>query len=94
MDYSEAYPQREPGSIGEVRYARLKSGEITVDRKEVPTAGLSSYAMAREIAGILRDWIQKGEFLLTECVQSLPSLDSGIVFKGLQEKPFKAENRV
>jgi uncharacterized protein (DUF39 family) len=94
VDYSETYPQRESGSLGEVSYAQLKSGEITVDGEEVPTAGLSSYAMAREIAGILKDWIQKGEFLLTECVQPLPSLDSGIVFKGLQEKPFRAKNRV
>jgi uncharacterized protein (DUF39 family) len=94
VDYSKAYPQREPESLGEVNYAQLKSGEITVDGKEVPTASLSSYAMAREIAGILKEWIQKGQFLLTECVQRLPSSDSGIVFKGLQEKPFRAENRV
>ncbi len=94
VDYSETYPQRESGSLGEVSYAQLKSGEITVDGKEVPTASLSSYAMAREIAGILKDWIQRGEFLLTECVQRLPSLDSGIVFKGLQEKPLRAKNRV
>ncbi len=94
VDYSETYPQRESGSLGEVSYAQLKSGEITVDGNEVPTAGLSSYAMAREIAGILKEWIQKGRFLLSERVQRLPSSDSGIVFKGLQEKPFRAENRV
>jgi len=94
VDYSEAYPQRESGSLGEVSYAQLKNGEISVDGKEVPTASLSSYAMAREIAGILKDWIQRGEFLLTECVQGLPSSDSGIVFKGLQEKPLRAQNRV
>ncbi len=94
VDYSETYPQRESGSLGEVSYAQLKNGELPVDGKEVPTASLSSYAMAREIAGILKDWIQKGKFLLTECVQPLPSLDSGIVFKGLQEKPFRAKNRV
>ncbi len=94
VDYSKTYPQRESESLGEVSYAQLKSGEISVDGKEVPTAGLSSYAMAREIACILKDWIKKGQFLLTECVQRLPSSDSGIVFKGLQEKPFRAKNRV
>ena len=94
VDYSQSYPQRESGSLGEVSYAQLKSGEISVDGKEVPTASLSSYAMAREIAGILKDWIQKGEFLLTECVQGLPSSDSGIVFKGLQEKPFRAKKLI
>ena len=94
VDYSQAYPQREAESLGEVSYAQLKSGGISVDGKEVPTASLSSYAMAREIASILKEWIQEGQFLLTECVKRLPSSDSGIVFKGLQEKPFRAKNRI
>ncbi|UCD72201.1 MAG: homocysteine biosynthesis protein [Syntrophobacterales bacterium] len=94
VDYSNTYPQREAGSLGEVSYAQLKRGEISVDGKEVPTASLSSYAMAREIASILKDWIQKGQFLLTECVQQIPSSDSGIVFKGLQQKPIRARNHV
>ena len=94
VDYSETYPQRESGSLAEVNYAQLRRGEISVNGKKVPTASLSSYAMAREIAGILKDWIQKGEFLLTECVQQLPSSDSGIVFKGLQEKPIRFKKAV
>jgi len=67
----------------------LKTGEISVNGKKIPTAGLSSYARAKEIAGILKDWVRKGEFVLAECVQHLPSSDSGIVFKGLQEKPIR-----
>ncbi len=94
VDYSETYPQRETGSLAEVSYAQLKSGEISIDGKKVPTAGLSSYARGKEIAGMLKDWIQKGEFLLTECVQQLPSSDSGIVFKGLQEKPVRVRKAV
>ncbi len=94
VDYSATYPQRETGSLGEVNYAQLKTGEIAVDGKKVPTAGLSSYTRAKEIAGILKDWIQKGEFLLTECVEQLPSSDSGIVFKGLQEKPIRLKKAV
>ena len=94
VDYSETYPQRESGSLAEVSYAQLKTGEISLDGKKVPTASFSSYAMAREIAGILKDWIQKGEFLLTKCVQRLPSSDSGIVFKGLQEKPIRFKKAV
>lgn len=94
VDYSETYPQRESGSLAEVNYAQLKTGEITLKGKRVPTASLSSYAKAREVAGILKDWIQKGDFLLTECVQKLPSLDSGIVFKGLQEKPIRLRRAV
>jgi len=94
VDYSETYPQRESGSLAEVSYAQLKTGEISLDGKKVPTASFSSYAMAREIAGILKDWIQKGEFLLSEYVQQLPSSDSGIVFKGLQEKPIRFKKAV
>ena len=89
VDYSEAYPQFIPGSLGEVSYSQLKSGKITVQGKEVPTSGLSSYLKAREIAGILKDWIEAGKFLLTKPVELIPSVDSGIVFKPLKERPIK-----
>jgi uncharacterized protein (DUF39 family) len=94
VDYSETYPQREVGSLAEVSYAQLKRGEISVKGKRVPAAGLSSYARAREIAGILKDWIRGGDFVLAECVQPLPSVDSGVVFKGLQEKPIRLRKAV
>ncbi len=89
VDYSEAYPQRKSGSLGEVSYAQLKSGKITVQGKEVPTGSLSSYAKARKIASLLKDWIRKGEFLLAEPVELLPSVESGITFKPLKERPIK-----
>ena len=89
VDYSEAYPKGLPGSLGEVNYAQIKSGKIKVKGKEVPTAGLSSYAKAREIAQILKGWIEKGKFLLTEPVEYLPSVDSGQTFKPLKERPVK-----
>jgi len=89
VDYSEAYPQFIPGSLGEVSYKQLKSGKITVQGKEVPTSGLSSYLKAREIAQILKEWIEAGRFLLTKPVELIPSVDSGIVFKPLKERPIK-----
>ena len=89
VDYSEAYPQLIPGSLGEVNYRQLKSGKITVKGKEVPTSGLSSYLKAREIAQTLKEWIEAGKFLLTKPVENLPSVDSGIVFKPLKERPIK-----
>ena len=89
VDYSEAYPQCIPGSLGEVNYSQLKSGKITVQGKEIPTAGLSSYTRAREIAGILKEWIETGKFFLTEPVELLPSADSGIAVKPLKERPIK-----
>lgn len=89
IDYSQAYPDFEPGSLGEVNYRELKSGKITLQEKEVPTGSLSSYAKAREIADTLKDWIKRGEFLLTESVQNLPSADSGLTFKPLKERPLE-----
>jgi uncharacterized protein (DUF39 family) len=87
IDYSEAYPQRKPDVLAEVSYAELKSGKIKMQRQEIPTASLSSYPGAVEIAGILKEWIKKGEFLLTEPVAPLPGVESGIVFKPLEERP-------
>src|SRR5512136_2588894 len=86
VDYSDAYPQRKPDVLGEVSYGQLKSGKIEVKGKEVPTASLSSYPKAVEIAQTLKDWIQKGQFLLTEPVAPLPGVEAGITFKPLDER--------
>ena len=91
VDYSEAYPNCRAGSLGEVNYAELKSGSISVDGKKVTTAGLSSYAGAKQIAGILKDWVQAGSFLLTEPVATLPSADSGKVLRPMRDRPIEAE---
>ena len=86
MDYSSAYPQRVSEELGQVSYAELRSGAITIQGKEVPTTPLSSYAKARQIAQILKTWIAEGDFLLTEPVQALPSIDAGITINNLEEK--------
>jgi uncharacterized protein (DUF39 family) len=91
VDYSESYPQCIPGSLGEVNYKQLKSGRITVQGKEIPTSGLSSYLRAKEIAGILKEWIEAGKFFLTRPVELLPSVDSGIALKPLKERPIKKQ---
>lgn len=87
VDYSEAYPQRKPDVLAEVSYAELKSGTIQIMGREVPTASLSSYPGAVEIANILKEWIKRGEFLLTEPVAPLPGVESGVRFKALEERP-------
>ncbi|MGA2227342.1 MAG: homocysteine biosynthesis protein, partial [Syntrophobacteraceae bacterium] len=89
VDYSSSYPENVPGSIGEVTYAELKSGAIAVNGKKVPTSGLSSYARAREIAHILKSWIEEGRFFLTQPVETVPSVDSGVRFKPLSERPIE-----
>jgi L-aspartate semialdehyde sulfurtransferase len=89
VDYSSAYPNREPGILGEVTYAELRSGKIKFQGKVVPTASLSSYPRALEIADLLKDWILAGKFQLTEAVAPLPGPESGISFKALNERPIK-----
>jgi L-aspartate semialdehyde sulfurtransferase len=89
VDYSKSYPERKPDVLGEVSYAQLKSGEIEVEGKRMPSASLSSYPRAVEIAQILKEWIQKGEFLLSEPVAPLPGVESGITFKSLEERPIQ-----
>ena len=84
VDYSEAYPQAIGGSLAEVTYAQLKSGKILVQDKEIPTAPLSSYPKAVEIAETLKHWIEKGEFTLTDPVAKLPAADSGCKSKPLK----------
>ncbi len=89
VDYSQAYPNMKPDILGEVSYAQLKSGQITVQGKKVPTASLSSYSRAVEIAATLKEWILNGQFLLTQPVAPLPGVESGISFKPLKERPIK-----
>jgi uncharacterized protein (DUF39 family) len=86
VDYSETYPQRQPDTLGEVSYAQLKTGQIEVQGKQLPTASLSSYPKAVEIAQTLKEWIQKGEFTLSDPVAPLPGAESGIIFKNLEER--------
>jgi len=89
VDYAEAYPQRKADILGEVSYAQLKSGKIMVQGKEIPTASLSSYPKAVEIAQTLKEWIRKGEFQLTELVAPLPGVEAGITFKNIEERPIE-----
>ena len=89
VDYSQAYPQMVAGNLGLVNYAQLKSGKIKAKGKEIPTAALSSYPKAQEIAGILKEWIEAGEFLLSEPVAPLPGPETGYAFKPLVERPIE-----
>lgn len=68
--------------LGKTNYAALRSGEIEINGQKVRTAPVASLAKAREIAALLKEWIQKGNFLLTEPVRPMPT---GTRLKGLQE---------
>lgn len=73
VDYGTDYPEGGGSAITHVTYGQLRSGEIEVEGKKITTAPLSSYSAALEIAGVLKEWIQSGSFLLGEPQETLPS---------------------
>ncbi len=72
VDYGHDYTNGIARTYGQVSYAQLKSGSIMVNNQEVPTAPLSSVARAREIAELLKQWIEEGTFTLHEPAMTLP----------------------
>lgn len=91
VDYSRNYGLNEGQPLGHVSYAELKSGEIELEGRKVPTTPLSSYVRAREIAETLKSWIEAGEFELSEPVQPLPSAEESPGFKMLNYRPVEEE---
>jgi uncharacterized protein (DUF39 family) len=71
FDYSQPTRARDP--LGTVSYAELRSGTIDINGKKVLSAPLSSYKVAREIAGTLKNWISEGKFVLSTPVEPLPT---------------------
>jgi uncharacterized protein (DUF39 family) len=72
VDYGSDYTNCISRDYGEVSYAQLKSGKITVEDKEVVTASFSSMTKARKIAETLKEWISSGNFLVNKPAENLP----------------------
>jgi L-aspartate semialdehyde sulfurtransferase len=89
VDYGRAYPERSADIVAEVSYGDLKRGSVTINGKDVSVGSLSSYNCAAQIAATLKDWINKGDFLLTEAVAPLPGVDAGISPQPLNDRPFE-----
>lgn len=70
LDYS--VPSTSRPIVREVTYAELRSGEVEIKNRKVPSAPLTSYARSREIALTLKDWIKEGRFFLSEPLEPLP----------------------
>jgi uncharacterized protein (DUF39 family) len=87
VDYSSDYPNLISNVVAEISYADLKSGKVEIDGKQIPTASLSSYSRALIIADTLKEWIKSGRFLITEPVEPLPGIESGLKTKALKERP-------
>ena len=87
VDYSQAYPERQPEVICRVSYAQLKSGMIEVEGTQVPTTPLSSYPRAREVASTLKEWIASGKLELTAPAAPIPGPDSGLTVGPMAHHP-------
>jgi len=79
--YDYSVQRRNRPSVLKVNYKQLRQGKIKINKKEVPTGSISSYPKAKEIAKILKDWINQSSFELTEHVSPIPSDES---FKPLE----------
>jgi len=87
VDYSKAYPNREPELIGHVSYAQLKTGAIEVEGKTVAATPLSSYPRAKEIAELLKEWVQSGRLEIASPVAPIPGADSGLTVRPMPDHP-------
>lgn len=68
LDYgTEGMPK-----LDQVTYQELQSGSIKVKGKKVRTAPVSSLSKARKIAVELKEWLQNGNFEISQPVQFFP----------------------
>jgi uncharacterized protein (DUF39 family) len=71
VDFS--IPRRVRPTFGLVSYAQLKTGCITIEGKSVRAAPLASLFRSQQVALSLKQWIERGEFMLTEPVATIPT---------------------
>lgn len=64
--------RRSRPSFGRVTYAQLRSGQIEVEGKKVPTGPISSLPVARRIAATLKEWVGERRWTLNPPLQQLP----------------------
>ncbi|MDI6707549.1 MAG: homocysteine biosynthesis protein [Candidatus Thermoplasmatota archaeon] len=87
LDYSVA--KRDRPILRKVTYEELKSGLIEIQGKEVPTSSLSSYFIAKKIARELKNWLEKGNFLISAPLEKLPY---DVVFKPMKEEIMRVKD--
>ena len=82
IDYSVTSKSRPV--LDRYNYAQLRSGTIDYEGRTIRTSALSSYWGARKVAAELKDWIEKGEFILNKPTMILPKEGKvkGLTVKG------------
>lgn len=73
IDYGNDYPKIQGKSLEQVSYAELKRGLIRVNAQDIPSVPVSSHKKSLEIANILKGWVEKGKFLLTQPLETSPA---------------------
>ncbi|MEO0969223.1 MAG: homocysteine biosynthesis protein [Cyanobacteria bacterium J06639_18] len=71
VDFS--IPRRVRPTFGLVSYAQLKSGRIVIEGRTVRVAPLVSLYLSIQVAQELKQWIEAGDFNLTEPVSQIPT---------------------
>jgi uncharacterized protein (DUF39 family)/NAD-dependent dihydropyrimidine dehydrogenase PreA subunit len=74
VDY--AVPSSRRPALGRCNYEQLKSGSVAVNGRPVPSSPLVSYRKSRQVARVLKEWIEQGIFFLSEPVERIPARGS------------------
>ena len=69
MDYSVA--SRTRPVLGRCNYEQLKSGTVRIGDRKIPSAPLVSYRKSKQVALTLKQWIEQGDFFLSEPVAKI-----------------------
>lgn len=72
-DYSSDYQSFSSRVLKHVTYEELRSGSIEIDGRKVDTHPLTSHVMSLEVAQTLKEWIDRGDFYLSEPVEAIES---------------------
>ncbi len=72
-DYGHDYPNCDAKTIQLLNFQDLKDGEVEIMGKKVTSIPMTSYSISLDCANALKKWIEKGDFLLSEPQELIPS---------------------
>lgn len=85
--YDYGIPRRSRPVLRDVTYEELKSGIIDLDGREVRTSPLSSFNIARMVAGELKKWIMDGEFFISSPAERIRAHGTSNPMREIHEQP-------
>jgi len=85
IDYG--IPTRSRPSLRKVSYAELKSGVVDLNGEEVRTSSLSSFRKAREIAGVVKSWVEQGILTPVQPARPIDPLKSAMPLRETTRGP-------